>query len=234
MRSNRWLVTILVAAALLLTACQAPRLPSSELPDDGPPIVVSDAAARSFVDKVTAAGETAAQNGELRLTVTQEEASSFLHVATDLSDAMRLTEAENLRDLDLDPLRQEESLPQWLRDMAADQELPDLRLPDFGFLLSIRQPTVYFDDGQIIVRGYGEVLGLRQPLRVVLAPRAANGELVLDFVDGTIGPLPMPEILIDEAGQQLANLLLASRDYVQITEVHAGDGMLTIVGRYTG
>lgn len=232
-KSRPWLATWLIIA-FLVTGCGVPRLPSAGLPDDGPPIVTSEAAARRFVEKVAAAGESAVQTREVRLTVTQEEVSSFLEVATDLSDQMRLGEAQNLRDLDLEQVRQAEGLPQWLRDMAAEQELPDVRLPDLQFRISIQQPTVYFDDGRVIVRGYAEALGQRQPLRLVLAPSIADGALILDFVEGKLGPVPVPEALVDSAAREIASLLLASQDYIQITEVHAGGGTLTLAGRYTG
>jgi hypothetical protein len=71
-------------------------------------------------------------------------------------------------------------------------------------------------------------------LRLVLAPRAADGELVLDFVEGTLGPVSVPEGLVDLVGRALARLILAGGDYVEISKIEVSQGSLTLSGRYTG
>ena len=58
-------------------------------------------------------------------------------------------------------------------------------LSDLSLRLAIKEPQVYFKaNGHAAVRGYGALLRWRLPLRVVVAPRAAEGELALDFVEG--------------------------------------------------
>ncbi|HSJ58641.1 MAG TPA: hypothetical protein VLC95_15770 [Anaerolineae bacterium] len=228
-KSGYRLIALFVLATLAIAGC---RVPSSNLPDDGPSIVTSDEASRHFVDKIAAASEAAAQSGELSVTVTQEEASSFLQVAADLAAEMQLTEAQNLRDLDLEQVRQAEGLPQWLRDMADEEALPDVRLPGIELNISIEDPVVYFRDGQLILRGTAEALEQRQPLRLVFRPTVLNGELMLDYVEGQFGPLPVPELLIAQAREEIESLLLDSREYVEITGVEVAEGTLTLTGRY--
>jgi hypothetical protein len=113
--------------------------------------------------------------------------------------------------------------------------LPDVQLPDLSLRLGIEEPQVYFKaNGHIVIRGFGELRGRRQPVRVVVAPRAADGELVLDFVEGTLGPVPVPEALFDRIGEVLAEAILTGQSYLQVAEVTAvsvGDGTLTVSGR---
>jgi hypothetical protein len=56
--------------------------------------------------------------------------------------------------------------------------------------------------------------------------------LVLDFVEGELGPVPIPEFLIDQIGSGLAKLILAGQAYVEVTQIQVGDGTLTLSGRY--
>jgi hypothetical protein len=235
--SAKWL-TLLIALPFLLAACQMPRFLHSELPDDGPPIPTSQEAARRFVEKVTEAGREGARTGESTLTITQEEATSFLTVGAQLvEEVQQYKQIESLQDLseleNIEGLQEIEGLEQW-RELAAKREgLPDIRLPDPRFRLTIQEPQVYFrENGQIIVRGYGEIRNRRQPIRVVVAPRAVDGQLELDFVEGKLGPLSLPEGLFDLVGDLLTRAILAGRDYAEITEITVRSGTLTIRGRH--
>jgi hypothetical protein len=226
---------VLVAAlvvALVLTGCQPPDFLQAELPDDGPPIPVSQAAAARFVEKVTAAGEGAVATKRLDLTVTQEEVTSFLGIGAQMAEQMEELNAsglQGLQQLEGSPEFQAiEGLPQWLDLLQGREGLFDLSLR-----LGIREPQVYFTgSGQIIIRGYVEVLGQRQPLRLVLAPRASDGEVVMDFVEGKLGPVSVPEALIDQLGLGLAKLLVAGDQFVRVSEISMGNGILTVRGSY--
>jgi hypothetical protein len=65
-----------------------------------------------------------------------------------------------------------------------------------------------------------------------MAPRAAAGELVLDFVEGTLGPLSVPEGIVDLVGKGLSRLILAGNDYVEVSKIEVADGSLTLSGQY--
>jgi hypothetical protein len=223
----------------LLSACQLPRVGQADLPDDGPPIATSQTAARQFVEKVTDAGLNGSKTGKFALTVTEEEVTSFVQIGAQLAE--QLQEAKNLETLedlaqiqDLEGLEGIEELEQWQELARRREGLPKIRLPDLSLRLGIQDPEVRFQaNGQIVVRGYGQVRRMRQPLRAVVTPRASDGELVLDFVEGNLGPVPLPEGLFDLIGEGLAHVILLGQDYAEITLIDVLEGVLTISGRYS-
>ena len=81
------------------------------------------------------------------------------------------------------------------------------------------------------VSGNGQVRSVRQPLRLVVAPRARDGEMALDFVEGNLGPVELPEKLFDIIGKGLVKVILAGQDWAEIHEITVG-GTLTLRGRY--
>jgi hypothetical protein len=130
-------------------------------------------------------------------------------------------------------LRDVEGLEEWVGLLERAQTTLGLELPDGRLRLTIQEPEVRFErNGHIVVRGYAEALGLRQPLYLVMAPRASAGELILDFVEGTLGPVTVPESLVDLVGKGPAHLILAGSDYVQVSRIEVSDGLLTLSGRY--
>ena len=236
-RSSVWLLGIFVLVVMSLVGCQRPEFLDAELPDDGPPILVSQESARRFLEKVTAAGERAAETKRLSFTVTQEEVTSFLSVGAMLSEQMQALNMENLEDLSqvdgaqgLDGI---EGLEAWQQLLRRREGLPNIRLPDISLRIVVQEPQVYFKgNGHLVIRGYGEALGQRQPLRLVLAPRASEGEMVLDFVEGNLGPVDVPEVLVDQVGKGLVKVILAGQNFVEVTQIRVGAGTLTVDGRY--
>jgi hypothetical protein len=236
-RRSLLLLVAALLAALLLTACQKPGFLQSDLPDDGPPIATSQAAAVRFVEKVTAAGENAVETKRLNLTLSEVELTSFLSAGSKLAEQLQAHDVRNLADLERlrgsAELQEIEGLQEWMALLRAGEGSPNLSLLDLSLQVRIREPQVHFQsNGHIIIRGYAEVLGKRQPLRLVLAPRASQGELVLDFVEGTLGPVAVPEQLIDQLGEGLAKLVVAGDEYVEIDQILVDDGTLTISGGY--
>jgi len=216
--------------ALMLAGCAAAE---SEFPDDGPAPPVSRDAALSFVRKALTAGKSAADTKTLLLTVTDAEVTSFLRIRAELTRELQaagsaqLDRIEGLEDLGIGDI----NLDVW-RDLigtgddAGPRFLPQLRL-------GLYDPQVHFvADGRIIARGVLAVLTWERPVRLVIAPSASNGELVLDFVDGQIGRVRMPEFIFDLIGKGLAEVLLAGQAYAEITQIQVGSGTLTISGRY--
>ena len=251
-RIIRQIPLLLMAAALLLVSCSRPAFLDAQLPDDGPEIVPTQADARRFVEKVAAAGQSGAQNGQTSLTLTEAEVTSFLSISSQMAQVMQqidgvssLQDLTQLDDAQIDGLDLEgldglgdqaldhDALRRW-RDLARRLEgLGDLRFPDLSLRLAIQEPEVHFkDNGQIIVRGYGQVRDVRQPLRVVVAPRARQGELVLDFVEGNLGPVSLPEGLFDVVGRGLAGVILAGQRWASIDEITVTETALTLRGSY--
>jgi hypothetical protein len=125
------------------------------------------------------------------------------------------------------------ALKLWQTLARRDEGLGNLSLSDLSLRLAVQEPQVYFkDNGHVIVRGYVRARNVRQPVRVVVAPHARRGELELDFVEGKLGPLPLPEALFDLIGKGLSTVILAGQDYAAIQEITVGEGRLTVRGRY--
>jgi hypothetical protein len=229
---------LLLGSRQLLGGLRLPRFRQVELPDDGPAIATSPAAARQFVEKVTVAGRSGAQTGQLTLTVTEQEVTSFLQIGSQLREQLQAAgNVEHLEDLaqldSLEGLHGIEGLEQWQQLARQREGLPRIPLSDLSLRLGLHQPEVRFlASGGIVVRGEAKLLWWRQPFRVVVAPRASDGELVLDFVEGRIGPLPLPEWLFDLIGVGLARAILIGQDYAAITRIAVADGTLTFSGRY--
>ena len=235
---SKWLLVALLALVLVVGGCQAPGFLQGELPDDGPRVATSQAAGLRFAEKVADAGERAAESKRLRITVTEGEVTSFLNIGSEMSRQLQaiygVGDLAQLSQIQREQALQEiEGLPEWAGLLDRAQGTLGLELPDGELRVTIRDAEVRFEgNGQMIIRGYGEVLGLRLPLRLVMAPRASSGELLLDFVEGTLGPLSVPEGIVDLVGKGLARLILAGNDYVEVSKIEVADGSLTLSGRY--
>jgi len=235
--SRRLALSIALAVSLVLIACQIPRCKPATLPDDGPPIATSREGAQQFLTKITTAAQSGTENNQITLTVTQEEVTSFLVVGAELADQLQeKASLENLEDLaDLENLEGLEEIPgiqEW-QNLAKQREgLPRIGLPNLSLRLGIEEPEVRFQgSGQVIVRGYARVRNLRQPARIVVAPKAEDGELSFDFVEGQVGRLPLPKGLFDLVAQALVRAILMGQDFAEITRIEVTEGTLTLSGR---
>lgn len=221
-----------LVAVLLLAGCQA------ELPDDGTPPEISAAAARRFAEKAVAAGQIAADTGRFELTVTEGEATSFLNIGMLLLQQTQTLPLEDLEQIQGIPELEGIDVARWRALLEQRERLPALRsLNERGLRLrlTVEDPIVRFrGDGQMVLRGELKALVLNAPVRFVVAPRASEGELVLDFVEGQLGGVPMPEIVFDLAGRGLSSAILMGQEHAgaQITEITVGRGTLTIRGAY--
>ena len=204
-------LTFIVGIILLsmLSGCEQLGLSTNELPDDGPAIPVSEAAARSFLQKNVAAVKAAAQTGMSRLTITQEEITSVIALSADAPERVATMVAQSAEEND---------------------EVPNL--PNLDILVTIEEPQVYFKaDGTIILRGRIEFRNSFQPFRIVTRPSATAGTVEFDFVEGCIGPVAMPESIFDQLGNVLAQAILLGQEYVEVSELRVQEGTLTVAGR---
>jgi hypothetical protein len=231
------LALIALTATLTLSGCQLPGFLRVELPDDGPSPPVSQAAALRFAEKAFAAGQSTATTREFTLTITQEEATSFLAIGAGLMAQLQTLPQEGLsaaQAAQLPEFRDIQNLEQWQNLARRQGQDGEGRLPGTPtLLLAIEEPQVHMrGNGQIIVRGFVRVFDGRQPMRLVLAPRASGGEMTLDFVEGQFGSLPAPRLLFNLAGKGLVQGLMLVQDYASITEITVTEGVLTIRGRH--
>lgn len=218
-----------------------------DLPDECPDIPVTEDAAVNFITKVVTVGQGAAQTKRARLTITQQELTSFVAIGSLLAEQMQ--EMQNLQNLqNLNPeqtqqLRELENKKGLERLRALEQFTAERRqtgsndagpipIPDLSLRLTLEEPQICFkSNGQIAVEGYAAVRGRRQPLRLIVAPRASQGELVFDFVRGDLGPVSMPEPIFDTIGDGLAKAILAGQEYAEINEITVQQNTITLSGR---
>jgi len=119
----------------------------------------------------------------------------------------------------------------WQGLLGTDGEPRERLIPRLR--VGLRKAQVLFKaDGRVIARGYLAFLKWRVPVRIVVAPHATEGEMVLDFVEGSIGRVQMPEIIFDLLGKGIAKLLLAGQDYAEISQIQVGAGTFAIAGQY--
>ncbi|MFC2030858.1 hypothetical protein ACFLWA_09045 [Chloroflexota bacterium] len=226
-------VVLVTGSGALAPAAGRPAYAASRA--DGPTVAISPKAALRLVEKVTAAGQKAVETGELNLTVTDKEVTSFLNILTMVSG--QLGELQNLGDVEgLQELAggaEAAELQQLLSIIQQGEGATGLDASNLTLRLTIKEPEVRFTaEGRIEVGGYVAVLFWRWPVSAVVAPRASEGEIVLDFVEGDLGPISMPEVVFDLVGKGLAQGILAGQDYGEVTKINVSEGKLTIRGRY--
>ena len=228
-----WLIALALGVLLLSGCAGSGGLLETELPDDGRAPPTSAASARLFAQKAVKAGEVAAETGRFELSVTDVEVTSFLNVGSLLLGQFQTLSNEDLEQLEAIPELEGVEIGE-LQDLLEQRErLPGARNGRLRLRLTIEDPAVHFrGTGEVIVRGSARFLILRVPVRVVTAPRASEGELVLDFVEGQMGRAPMPELVFDLVGRGLSSALLMGQEYARISEISVGDGTLTVRGSY--
>lgn len=100
--------------------------------------------------------------------------------------------------------------------------------------LPLTQPQIYFkESGELVLRGQLEFQGRSQLLRVAARPSAVDGSLQIDITEGSIGPVPVPGVILDQTEGLLADAILAGQDYAMLDEVRVEQGSLTLRGRRT-
>ena len=230
----RFLVLALLAV-FVMAGCAGGTVRGNGQPEDEP-VATSPEAARSFVEKVMVTGEEGADGDEVTLTVTQEEISSFLDLASRVARQAAAQGVDSVSDLEqMDPEalpEGAEDLPELLAELRAQGYVPDMELPDLEFWSRIYEPRVRFDsNGQMVVTGDVDLLGFRQPVRIVAVPRPEGDKVFLTFVEGNIGPLPVPAWLADQLITNTDALLLMGQDYADISDVTVNEGELSVTGR---
>ena len=220
-----------IIAVLLMAGCAS----AGNQNVDEAVVQTSPEAARDFVEKVVATGREGADGAEVALTVTQEELSSFLDLASRVARVAAAQGADSLSDVErLDPATLPEGardVPQLLADMRAEGDLPDVTLPDLEFWSRVTEPRVRFNgNGQIVVTGLVDLLGFQQRVRIVALPRPEGDKVFLTFVEGSIGSLPVPAFLAEQVVANTDALLLMGQDYADISTVTVSEGQMSVTG----
>jgi uncharacterized protein YpmS len=108
-------------------------------------------------------------------------------------------------------------------------ELQDQKDPE------IKDVQVFLRDGQIELHGNVNQSGLSLPLVVVAEVSVnAQGQPETELVSANVGPLPMPQSVLDRFSAQLdaglANYISSSENQMVIEDIQIGNGQMTITG----
>jgi len=212
--------------------------PSTLTASYGDPVPAATEDAARILTRGAEALQSAPQAGSVRLTLTEVEATSALSLGMMVPELMRAADRipqEEIRQInDLDVLRERI----WSEAEAQREEMAE-RLGFFERIVLKLDPKLRTGDvqvrfeetGEVVVAGYVQAWRFRQPGLVVVAPRARDGQLTLDFVSGRLGRLPLPERAFDWLGSWLASAVLLGREYAEVSEISVDDGRLTFEGR---
>jgi hypothetical protein len=215
--------------ALVLAGCA-----TTGMPNDGPEPKVSDAAARSIVERVNAVGLDTAPGGDFAVTATQDELTSFLAIGADVLARYQEAYAQGVTP---EP-RQIPGIDALVTDDQWQQAMDDLNATTSGagavlveLRSSIQDPRVYLKaDGTLVLRGTGAAAGVSLPLRVVIEPAASDNGKTVRLVEAKLGTVAAPEwvttLIVDgiTKGMALANQSVVINDIV-ITQ-----GQITVRG----
>lgn len=219
---------------LAVTTCSYGVDPDRLTAGYGEPVPATREAASRLIQRASWAVRAASANGELRLVVTEEEATSALSLGLLMPELMR-----TMQNTSPEEIRAASTVPE-LRELLHERRRsarpavgwvgrifdaidPELRTGD----TQVR----FTDEGEIVVGGYIQAWSFRLPGLMVVRPRASSGELELDFVEGRLGRLPAPEWVFDRFGEAVAGLVLMGRDRVEISDIRVERGRLVFAGR---
>lgn len=204
----------------------------------GDPVPSSTEDAARVLTRGAEAIQGAPESRSLRLTMTESEATSALSLGLMLPELMRAADRIPQEDIqqasDLEALRDRI----WQEADAQRDEIAE-RVGFSQRVLMKLDPKLRTGDvqvrfepsGEVVVAGYVQAWRFKQPGLFVVAPRASNGELSLDFVSGRLGRMPLPEFIFDWFGRLAASAVLLGREHAQVSEITVGDGTLTFEGR---
>lgn len=204
----------------------------------GDPVPATSEDAARVLTRGTEAVTQAPQSGALRLTLTESEATSALSLGLMLPELMqaadRLSREEIQQAPDLEALRDRvwNEVDAQRAELAAHAGLVQRALMKMDPRIHTGDVQVRFEEsGEVVVAGYVQAWRFKLPGLFVVAPRASDGQLDLDFVSGRLGRLPLPEFVFDAFGKLVASAILLGRDRAQVSELTVGDGTLTFEGR---
>jgi hypothetical protein len=237
LRRGRLIVLLigLVVLALSVTQCSDGATLDTMLADYGPEVPVSQDAAKSFIGKVGTALQSSTSTRRVRLSITEREATSALAIGMQISEALQVLQTMTPEEVERaqETGRMEELLETRMAenpDLTWSERLRSALNPK----LTLKDAQVRFtDSGQIVAAGYLQAWRWRQPALLVVSPRAASGELELDFVEGRLGRIPAPEWAFDRMGAMLSSMILMGQDYAEIEHLAVTDGRLVFAGSVT-
>ncbi|MDX1647527.1 MAG: hypothetical protein R3304_10320 [Longimicrobiales bacterium] len=231
---------VLIVATSLMT-CSFGVDTASLTASYGDPVPATRQDAARVMTRGLEAIQGAPEAGVVRLTMTEEEATSALGLGLMLPELMmaseRIPREEIAQAEDLDALRQRvwEEADRQRTEMAESLGLTQRLIMKLDPRIRTGDVQVRFEpSGEVVVAGYVQAWSFRQPGVFVVAPAAQGGELSVDFVSGRLGRVPLPEFAFDWLGDLVVSALLLGREHAHVSEISVGDGTLTLEGRLSG
>lgn len=204
----------------------------------GDPVPTSVDEAKSFLSRGAEALSGLQNDNVLAVTITDSEATSVLSLGMlipELTLAMeRLSPEEIAASRDLEALRERvrRENDAVRREMMQRASLSQRLAMMLDPRIRTGEVQVKFNaSGEVVVSGYVQAWSFRQAGVFVVAPAVRDSELQLDFVEGQLGRLPLPEFAFDLFGRLLSSTILLGREYAEISEISVEEGRLRLVGR---
>ena len=236
---GRWLLLVgaLFAAALAAT-CTAAMDRSAVMAEYGEPTPVSTAAAADVFSRGATALQELPDSGLLRVTLTEEEATSALGLGLMLPELVRAMETVSPDEIggtaSLDEIRRRLRT----RVLASDATsvAPTTLAGRLAALLdprlAVEEAQVRFSDsGNVVLAGSIRAWRWRQPALAVVMPTVEEGRLRLDFARVQLGRILAPTWLFDRLARVVPPERILGARYTELTQLEVGDGTLTLEGR---
>lgn len=224
------LVVAVIAAAAFVTT-------GATLPDDGEPVPVSADNALAFATNIAESVGDAPGAKTVSISVTESEVTSFLAIASLLSngieDAGGTGDLGELSDMNVGfPSVEGIAVEDWQSLVESQSGLGSILTRGMDLRFTIRDPEVRFTrSGEVIVRGYGKVAFVSVPARVVVVPNVVDGQVEFDLVEGQLGRLPLPGGVADLVSVGIERALLAGHDIASVEQIVVTEGSLRFVGQ---
>jgi len=233
-RSARLIFYGLIVVALSVVTCSYGVDPAGLTREYGEPIPATKAAATDFLERAEAALLAAPDRRAIRITLTQEEATSVLSLGLMLPEVMRAMES-----VPQERMREAPSVAEMRAVIRSHRSAVEAEGGWIGRALGALDPDLrtgdtqvrFTADGEVVMGGYVQAWSFKLPALLVVRPRASSGELVLDFVQGRLGRLPAPEWIFDRLGDGIAALVLMGREHAEVSEITVRPGRLVLEGR---
>lgn len=232
------LLLIALLAVAGAATCWAGMDRAAVMAEYGDPMAVSPEAAADVFARGANVLQELPDSGLLRVTLTDEEATSALALGFMLPELVRA-----MRSVSPDELRGTHGLDEIRRHLRTRILAGDARsvVPTTWLerVAAAVDPGLAVEDGQVRFSESGVVAlagslrawRLRQPLLVEVTPSVEGGRLGLDFHRVLLGRIPAPAGLFDRLGRLIPPERILGARYTDITELVVADGSLTIAGR---
>jgi len=227
-RRTRVLQAAFILAFAVLAGC------ATALPDDGPAPTISEAAARSVVERVQAAALASGSGESFTVTATEEELTSLVAIGAEVLAYYQSAHASGVTPVPrqipgIDALLTDEQWQEAMDGLFGNPAGPGALLLELRS--RIEEPLIYLKaDGTLVLRGRASAAGASLPLRVVLRPERTGDRYTVRLVQAQLGTARAPDQVTELIEEAIAQGLDAAYQSVRITGVEITEGQITVSG----